>query len=74
MQFHSDTIDKKLLEFDTKVSQVDVVNDENIKTLMDDHKNLHMKVKDIEGRSRTNNLQFDWLLQAHGEDWHGSQN
>ena len=31
MQFHSDTIDEKLLEVDTKVSQVYVVNDENIK-------------------------------------------
>ena len=46
MQFHSDTIDEKLLEDDTKVSQVYVVNDENFKTLNDDHKNLHVKVRD----------------------------
>ena len=31
MQFYSDTIDEKLLQVDTKVSQVYVVNDENIK-------------------------------------------
>ena len=51
MQFHSDTIDKKLLEVDAKVSQVDVVNDESIKTLIDDHKNLHVKVRELEDRS-----------------------
>ena len=33
MQFHSETIDEKLLEVDTKVPQVDFVNDESIKTL-----------------------------------------
>ena len=32
MQFHSDTIDKKFLEVEIKVSQVYVVNDENTKT------------------------------------------
>ena len=47
MQFHPDTIDEKLLEVDTKVLQVDVVNDENIKTLIDDHKKLHVKVRDL---------------------------
>ena len=39
-QFHSDTIDEELLE---KVSQVYAVNDENIKTLIADHKNLHVE-------------------------------
>ena len=73
MQFHSDTIDEKLLEVDTNVSQVDVVNDESIKTLIDDHKNLHVKVRDLEDRSRRNNLRFDGLSQAQGEDWHGSK-
>ena len=73
MQFHSDTIDKKLHKDDTKVSQVYVVNDENIKTLIDDHKNLHVKVRDLQYRSRRNNLRFDGLLQAQGEDWHGSE-
>ena len=34
MQFHSDAIDEKLLEVDTKLPQVYFVNDENIKTLM----------------------------------------
>ena len=61
MQFHSDTIDEKLLEVDTKVSQVYVVNDENVKTLIDDNKNLHVKVRDLEDRSRRNNLWFDGL-------------
>ena len=73
MQFHSDTIDEKLPEVDTKVSQVYVVNDENIKTFIDDHKNLHVKVRDFEDRSRRNNLRFGGLLQAQGEDWHGSE-
>ena len=73
MQFHSDTIDEKLLEVDTKVSQVYVVNDENVKTLIDDNKNLHVKVRDLEDRSRRNNLWFDGLQQAQGEDWHGSE-
>ena len=67
MQFHSDTIDEKLLEDDTKVSQVDVVNDESIKTLIDDHKNLHVKVRDLENRSRRNNLWFNELSQAQGK-------
>ena len=71
MQFHSDTIDEKLLEVDTKVSQVDVINDESIKTLIDDHKNLHVKVRDLEDRSRRNSLRFDGLSQA--QDWHGSE-
>ena len=30
MQFSSDTTDKKLLDVDTKVSQVYIVNDENV--------------------------------------------
>ena len=73
IQFHSDTIDEKLLDVDTKVSQVYVVNHENIKTLIDDHKNLHVKVRNLEDGSRRNNLRFDGLSQAHREDWHGSE-
>ena len=73
MQFHSDTIDKRLLEVDAKVSQVDVVNDESIKTLIDDHKNLYVKVRELEDRSWRNNLWFDGLSQAQGEEWHGSE-
>ena len=73
MQFHSDTIDEKLLQVDTKVSQVFVVNDENVKTLIDDRKNLHVKIRDLEDWSRKNNLRFDGLLQPQGEDWHGSE-
>ena len=61
MQFHYDTIDEKCLEVDTKVSQVYFLNDENVKTLIDDHKNLHVKVRDLEHRSRRNNLRFDGL-------------
>ena len=51
MQFHSDTIDQKLLQVDTKVSQIYVANDENIKTLIDNHKNLHVKVRDFRIRA-----------------------
>ena len=68
MQFHSDTIEEKLLDVDTKVSQVYIVNDENIKTLIDDHKNLHMKVRHSKDRSRRNNLWFYELSQAQGEE------
>ena len=70
MQFDSDTIDEKLLEVDTKVY---IVTDDNIKTLIDDHKNLHVKVRDLEDRSRRNKLRFGGLSQAQGEDWHGSE-
>ena len=73
VQFHSNTIDEKLLEVDTKVSQVYDINDENIRILTDDHENLHLKVTDLEVRSRRNNLLFDGLLQAEGEDWIGSE-
>ena len=73
MQSHSDLIDKKLLVVNTKVSQVYVVNDKNIKTLNDNHKNLHANVRDLDDRSRRNDLWFDGLLQAQGEDWHGSE-
>ena len=73
MQFHSDTIEEKLLEVDTKLLQVFVVNSDNVKTLIDDHKNLHLNVRDLEGRSRKNILQFDGLLQAQGKDWHGGE-
>ena len=68
MQFHSDTIDEKLLDVDTNVSQVYIINDENIKTLIHDYKNLHMKGRASEDRSRRNNLRFDELSQVQGED------
>ena len=61
MQFYSDIIDEKLLEVDTKVSQGYNVNGENTKTLTDDHKNLHVKVRDLKDRSRSNNLRLDGL-------------
>ena len=59
MQFHYDPINEKFLELDMNVSQVYVVNDENIKTLIDDHRNLHVEVRDLEHRSRSNNLRFE---------------
>ena len=68
MQFHFDTVDEKLPEFDTKASQVYVVNAEDIKALIDHHQNMHVKVKDLEDRSRKNKLRFDGLSQAHRED------
>lgn len=71
MQFH--TIEEKLLEFDAKVSQVYVVNDENIKTMIDDHESLPVKVRDLEDRSRSNYRPFDQLSQAQGEDWHANE-
>ena len=58
MQFHSDIIDEKLLEVDTKVSQVCVVNDENIITLIDDGKSRDVKARYLEDRRRRNNLQW----------------
>ena len=73
MQFDSDTFDEKLLEVDAKVSKVYLVSDENIKTLIDDHKNMQVKFKDLEDRSRRNNLLLDGLLQAQGDDWHESE-
>ena len=60
-QFYFDIIDEKLLEVDAKVSKAYNVNDENIKTLIDDHKNLHVKVRDLKERSRSNNLRLDGL-------------
>ena len=60
-QFYSDIIEEKLLEVDTKVSQAYNVNDENIKTFLDNHKNLHVKVRDLKDRSRSNNLRLDGL-------------
>ena len=66
MQFHSDTIDKKLLERRKRtLTKNDVIS---IKTLIDDHKNLHVKVRDLEDRSRRNNLRFDGLSQAPEEE------
>ena len=32
-----------------------------------------MNIRDIENRSRRNNLWFDWLLQEQRKDWHGSE-
>ena len=32
-----------------------------------------MKVRDLEDRSKRNNLRFDGLSQAQGEGWHGSE-
>ena len=32
-----------------------------------------MKARDLENRSRRNNLRFDELSQAQGEDWHGTE-
>ena len=61
MQFFSNIIDEKLLEVDTKVSQGYNINDENIKTLTDDHKILHVKVRDLKDRSRSSNLRLDGL-------------
>ena len=61
MKFYSDIVDEKLLEVDTKVSQAYNVYDENIKTFIDDHKNLHVKVRDLKDRSRSNNLRLDRL-------------
>ena len=61
MHFYSDIIDVKLLAVDSKVSQVYIVNDENIKTLIDHHENLHVKVRDLKDRSRRNNLRLDGL-------------
>ena len=59
MEFYSDIIDENIIG--TRVSQVYNVNDENIKTLIDDHKNLHVKVRDLKDRSRSNNLRLDGL-------------
>ena len=61
MQFYSDIIEEKLLEVDTKVSQAYNVNDENIKTFIDNNKNLHVKVRDLKDRSRSNYLRLDRL-------------
>ena len=59
MRFYYDIIDENII--DTRVSQVYNVNDENIKTLIDDHKNLHVKVRDLKDRSRSNKLRLDGL-------------
>ena len=32
-----------------------------------------MKVRDLEDRRRRNNLRFDGLSQARGEEWRGSE-
>ena len=59
MRFYYDIIDENII--DTRVSQVYNVNDENIKTLIDDHKNLHVKVRDLKDRSRSYKLRLDGL-------------
>ena len=73
MQFDSDTFDEKLLEVDAKVSKVYLVSDENIKTLIDDRKNMQVKFKNLEDGSRRNNLLLDGLLQTQGDEWHESE-
>ena len=65
IQFHSAATNQKFPVVDTKISQVYVVSDENIKTLIDNNnKNLHMMVRDLEDRNRRNNLRFDGLSQV----------
>ena len=68
IQFHSATTNQKFLAVDTKISQVYVVSDENIKTLIDNNKNLHMNVRDLEDRNRRNNLRFHGLWQVQRQD------
>ena len=68
IQFHSATTNQKFLAVDTKISQVYVVSDENIKTLIDNNKNLHMMVRDLEDRKRRNNLRFHGLWQVQRQD------
>ena len=68
IQFHSATTNQKFLAVDTKISQVYVVSDENIKTLIDNNKNLHMMVRDLEDRNRRNNLRFHGLWQVQRQD------
>ena len=41
--------------------------------MIDDHKSLHEKVRNLDDRSRGNFLQFDGLSQAYGADWHVSE-
>ena len=68
IQFHSATTNQKFLAVDTKISQVYVVSDENIKTLIDNNKNLHMMVRDLGDRNRRNNLRFHGLWQVQRQD------
>ena len=68
IQFHSATTNQRFLAVDTKISQVYVVSDENIKTLIDNNKNLHMMVRDLEDRNRRNNLRFHGLWQVQRQD------
>ena len=68
IQFHSAATNQKFPVVDTKISQVYVVSDENIKTLIDNNKNLHMMVRDLEDRNRRNNLRFDGLSQVQRQD------
>ena len=59
IQFHSAITNQTFIVVDAKISQVYVVNDENIKTMIDDHESLPVKVRDLEDRSRSNYRPFD---------------
>ena len=67
-QFDSDAVNEKFLKVDTKVYEIYIFIDKNIQTLIDDHKNLHVKVRDLEDSSRRIDIWCDALLQAQGED------
>ena len=67
-QFYSDIIVEKLLEVDAKVSQIYIVNDENIKTLIDDHKNLHVGFRFKRGPEEIIFGLMAYISQAQGED------
>ena len=68
-QFDSDAVNEKFVKVDTKVYEIYIFIDKNIQTLIDDHKNLHVKVRDLEDSSRRIDIWCDALLQAQGEDW-----
>ena len=68
IQFHSAATNQKFPVVDTKISQVYVVSDENIKTLIDNNKNLHMMVRDLGDRNRRNNFRFHGLWQVQRQD------
>ena len=73
IQFLADITDEKFLEVDTKIFETYVVNNKNINCVVDNKKNLYNKVTDVEDRSRRNNLRFDELSQARGENRHISK-
>ena len=68
MQFYSDIIDKKLLEVDAKVSQIYIVNYENIKILIDGHKNLHVRFRFKRGAEGIIFGLMGYIPQAQGVD------